>query len=214
MVSDRRDSHHLESVKKCPYCDARVLSRSLHGHVRFKSDEAHGARGEVPDGFDPDNAEEVGKVPISVSVSKPVPENERIRCKFCDETFKGWQGLRTHLGMKDGDGPHPNNVSDRPVEGCGVRVPERTARVLDDSEKERAANDAALAEYQLRLRQLAGEDVKEVVPRSHLEDLLDEFRERSASQGAYYKAAQDLADVIEEHTELVDKVKTPRRICP
>jgi hypothetical protein len=174
----------------------------------FRSDEAHGERGELPDGFSTEDAEVVGQVPITTHVHDKVPEDERVRCKYCDETFAGYHGLKTHLAMVGENAEHPAGATEEPIEAVGVRVPAQTAEKLAES----SSRQQRLAGYRRGMMKLSGHDVPEVVPREPLDDLLDQLREKQTESGAYYQAAKMLADVIEEHAkDDVEAKPTPGR---
>jgi hypothetical protein len=208
MCDSARQSRHLETVKECPYCGDNLLSRSLHGHVLLTSGKGHGERGEIPEDFDADTAKVVGKVPITTTVPNKVPDDERIRCKYCDEVFKGYHGLKTHIAMTGEDADHPTDATDVPIETIGVRVPVQVA----ESFQKRADSAPDRTAYKRRLKQLSGQSVNEVVPRTVLEDWLDSLREREQQSSAYVTAANELADLIDTHAYVSDDstpVQTP-----
>lgn len=167
----------------------------------FRSDAAHGERGEVPDDFDAEEAEVVGTVPITTRVHNKVPENERVRCKYCDETFKGYHGLKTHLAMLGEDEQHPADSIEQPIESLGIRIPVETS----DKLRENREPDYVRRFQRMGLR-MAGHEFPQAVPREHLEDLLDDLRQREAEGGGYYQAARMLQQVIEEHSQDIEEL--------
>lgn len=112
-----------ERMVKCPYCDDSVFSRGLYLHVYKNGDEQHGGPDAVPDDFEErkQDLEEVGTRSITMVVpTHKEYDHELVMCKWCGDTFKGTQGLGTHLGKIGSDGLHP---ADADVQTSGIRIP-------------------------------------------------------------------------------------------
>lgn len=184
----------LEPVKECPYCGEEHFSRSLYGHVVFSSDDVHGERGKVPEGFSVEDAKTVDRRPMQSHVRDS--SSEVVRCKFCGEDFSGRHGLRIHLAHSTPDADHPEDLN---PDTAGIRVPRKVSSLPDepvDPDEVAAAFHAKMDEYSGNAGKAGG-----MVPVEALEDLLDEFRMREPQGAAYVTCARMLEEVIEKHAE-------------
>lgn len=105
-----------ERTVRCPVegCDKEVLARGLHLHVLKSDGGGHGARNDVPDGLDLAGAKEVGEAEVVMDYPEERETEDSARfCPYCNQIFKGLNGLMIHLGQKAGRDNHPVNPKER-----------------------------------------------------------------------------------------------------
>jgi hypothetical protein len=106
-------STNEERLVRCPVdgCSYEGLSRGLHLHVRQSSGGGHGPNGDIPENLNFDNLETVGtqNVELDYPDSRQVEETARL-CPYCGRAFRGYQGVKIHLGQKQGKGVHPEDA--------------------------------------------------------------------------------------------------------
>lgn len=115
--------NNKEKVAKCPVegCDHEGLSRGMHLHVRQSSGDGHGEHGDVPDNINFDNLEIVGEKSVEMDYPDSRSEEEVARlCPFCGHAYKGFRGIKIHVGQKVGQGVHPEDATDITKEDCPV----------------------------------------------------------------------------------------------
>lgn len=113
----------------CPVegCDHEGLSRGIHLHVRQSSGNGHGDHGDTPEHLNFDNLEVVGEKDVEMDYPDERTEEESVRlCPFCGNAFKGFRGIKIHVGQKKGQGVHPDDATDIEKSDCPI------ARVDDD----------------------------------------------------------------------------------
>lgn len=187
-----------EQVVECPYCDEPILRRSLYGHVAAADDVAHEERGDVPDDYDFQTPDEIDTV--SVEPRDTAAKTERIMCKWCQRTFNGTHGLDVHLGMKRGQGDHPEDTT---AEESGVEI--TLGGGAEPAAEPTEPEPSPLDSYRQQLTRMSGKpdyrtvDRNATIPAGPLLDLLDELRQREGEAIGYYTAARELQDVLEEH---------------
>lgn len=102
-------SENGEPLRKCLYCGDYHPGRGMYNHVKWSTDNGHGERGDVPEGFDVSDCENVGDVDIDVNSRDDYQkDHDRYICNYCGETCVGKSGLGVHLSRKGGDALHPN----------------------------------------------------------------------------------------------------------
>lgn len=201
-MSSEQVQGRVEPVVECPYCQEPIFRRSLYGHVSAADDKEHGVRGTVPDDYDEQSPNIIEYTQIR---SRPHAEpDERILCGYCFRTFNGEHGIDVHLGMKRGDGQHPEDAT---VEDASIPL-----SVYREEEEKRSppprAAQADLSDYRNKLKSMtqspseAQQPAATTVPADALLDLLDDYREREADGAAYVTCAKMLQDVLEEHNVL------------
>ncbi|UBF22220.1 hypothetical protein HRTV-2_gp72 [Halorubrum virus HRTV-2] len=117
-----RTHTNSERVVRCPatypdgsQCEKEVLSRALHLHVLRKSDEAHGESGDIPPNLDVEHAEVVGEKEVEVDYPEEREQEEVARqCPYCQQVFRGKQGLEIHFGQVVGRMNHPKDRDEFP----------------------------------------------------------------------------------------------------
>jgi hypothetical protein len=117
------DSQNTETVVKCPIdgCSHEGLSRGIHLHIRQSSGNGHGPNGEVPEHLDLSDLEVVGEKTVDVDYPEERDVEEVVRlCPYCGRAFNGFHGIKIHLGQKQGQGVHPDNIDDISKEDCPV----------------------------------------------------------------------------------------------
>lgn len=101
-----------ETTVTCPVegCESENLSRGIFLHVRQSKGSGHGPQGEIPDTIDLDNLETTGSREVSMDYPD-TRQTEQVgrRCPYCEDVFRGKQGVMIHLGRAAGNGPHPEN---------------------------------------------------------------------------------------------------------
>lgn len=120
---DSTKHNNKESVVKCPVegCDHEGLSRGIHLHVRQSSGNGHGEHGDVPDNISLSELEIVGEKNVKMDYPDSRSEEEVARlCPFCGHAYKGFRGIKIHVGQKAGQGVHPEDATDITKEDCPV----------------------------------------------------------------------------------------------
>jgi hypothetical protein len=128
-------SSNEERVVRCPVdgCEHEGLSRGMHLHIRQSSGGGHGPHGDVPEKLDLDNLEEVGtkNVQLDYPESRSVDTTARL-CPYCGQAFRGYQGVKIHLGQKRGKGVHSSDtIDDIDIEDCPVAKVDEDMNVIE-----------------------------------------------------------------------------------
>lgn len=104
-----------EDIVKCPVegCDHEGLSRGMHLHIRQSSGNGHGPHGDVPEHLDLSTLEKVGEQDVDIDYPETREiENVARLCPYCGRAFRGYQGVKIHLGQKKGQGVHPEDANE------------------------------------------------------------------------------------------------------
>lgn len=124
FVNMTSTSHNnQESVVKCPVngCDHEGLSRGIHLHVRQSSGDGHGPHGDTPEKLDFDDLEVVGEKGVKMDYPDERSEEDVVRlCPFCGSAFKGFRGIKIHVGQKRGQGVHPEDAIEITKDDCPI----------------------------------------------------------------------------------------------
>lgn len=99
--------------KECTYCGESYTNQGLHSHIRQSKGDGHGAYGEVPDSFNPEEVKPV-KNPPNYKMRRSNSEKATTHiylCNWCNELCKGERGYKIHLGMIKGSPLHPDDAS-------------------------------------------------------------------------------------------------------
>jgi hypothetical protein len=105
----------------------------MHLHVLQSAGNGHGPNGDIPENLDFDNLEVVGErdVEMDYPEERKVEDTARL-CPFCGNAFKGYQGVKIHLGQKQGKGVHPENtVEETSLEDCPVAEVDEDMNVIN-----------------------------------------------------------------------------------
>lgn len=118
MPEAQRTKTHLndERTVHCPVggCDETPLARGVHLHVMRSVGDGHGPQGEVPEHLDFENLETAGTRAVSMDYPEHRQTEQVARlCPFCDQPFRGKQGVQIHLGQVAGRNGHPEDARDR-----------------------------------------------------------------------------------------------------
>jgi len=116
MTDPEKKTHkNSERLVKCPVddCDAEVLGRGIHLHVRRSEGTGHGPQGDVPDHITFDDLETTGKREVEMEY----PEERNVEavarlCPFCWQSFSGGNGVMIHLGQVGGRKNHPEEAAE------------------------------------------------------------------------------------------------------
>jgi len=169
-----------ETTVKCPVegCEAEKLSRGIYLHVRQSRGKGHGPQGEIPDSIDFDNLETTG----SQEVSMDYPETRKTEqvgrlCPYCEEVFRGKQGVMIHLGRMAGRGMHPENPRENhdPEYFDVVHVDESGSVI------ETAAGDSVMPSTRKRRQQ---EATDETIPEQRVRKYISDLRVRGKHEEA------------------------------
>lgn len=130
-MTDSNTHENDERTVRCPVegCDAEVLARGIHLHIRQTDGDGHGPSGEVPDDVSLDDLDTVGAASVEMDYPEERETEQVARlCPFCSQTFAGKEGLLIHLGQVAGRKNHPRNPTERYDPGDFPRV------VIDDQD--------------------------------------------------------------------------------
>jgi hypothetical protein len=175
-----------ERTVNCPVpgCNAEKLARGIHLHVRQSKGDGHGPQGEIPDEISLKNLETVGSKEVSMDYPE-TRETEQVgrRCPYCNEVFRGKQGVMIHLGRSAGKGPHPTNAKDQ-VDAEDLTV----VHVDDDGSVIGAVEEpTVMPSTRQRRDREAEEDL-----RGQIQAVIEEFRQEGKDA-----AADRLEDVLD-----------------
>lgn len=128
-------SLNKERVVRCPVdgCDYEGVSRGMHLHVLQSAGNGHGPNRDIPEHLNFDELEVVGERDVEMDYPEEREvENTARLCPFCGHAFKGYQGVKIHLGQKQGKGVHPESaVEDTSVEDCPVAEVDEDMNVIN-----------------------------------------------------------------------------------
>lgn len=123
-----------ETVVKCPVeeCNHEGLSRGINLHVRQSSGDGHGPHGDVPDNLDFDNLTAVGEETVEYDYPEEREvENVARLCPFCGQAFNGFQGVKVHVGQKQGQGVHPEDATEVEKDDCPIAEVDDDMNVIE-----------------------------------------------------------------------------------
>ena len=132
-MADSKNQNN-ESVVKCPVdgCSEEKLARGIHLHVRQSSDAGHGIHGDIPDNLNFDDLTEVGTQSVKMDYPSEQTMDDVVRlCPYCGNAFKGYRGLKIHLGQKQGQGVHPDDATDITKEDTPVAHVDEDMNVIE-----------------------------------------------------------------------------------
>lgn len=171
---------NTESTVKCPVegCSAEKLKRGIHLHLRQSKGNGHGPQGEVPSRIDLNGLETTGSQEVSIDYPETRKTEQVGRlCPYCEEVFRGKQGVMIHLGRMAGRGTHPENPreSHEPEDFDVVHV--------DDSGSviETAAGDSVMPSTRKRRQQ---EGTAETIPEQRVREYISDLRVRGKHEEA------------------------------
>lgn len=119
---------------KCPVegCDHEGLSRGMHLHVRQSSGDGHGPNGDTPENISFDDLEIVGEKDVEMNYPDKQKTGETARlCPFCGKAYRGFRGVKIHLGQKVGQGVHPDDAAELTKEDTPVAKVDEDMNVVD-----------------------------------------------------------------------------------
>lgn len=204
---------NAENVRKCPFCEEEVLSRGLYMHVFNSDNNSHGPRNSVPDDFDPQEAEIVGK--RKVNLLNPTEYNidhRRFICGYCGKVCKGELGLNIHLGRVTGDENHPEDAKDRDIESFNSFPATEAGEIIVDSEEQAEELEGINADILINesdqptdeLLTEAGDTLEDSnsIPISELKKLRDKFIEDDENNRnvSAYHASERINNLIEDYS--------------
>lgn len=194
---------NLEAVRECPFCGDETLSRGLFVHVFNSSDEEHGPRGEVPDGFSVSEAEVVGHREVEMNnPTKYNVDHHRYVCDYCGSPFKGKLGLQVHLDRKAGkDAVHPREATDREMDTFETFPATEDGKIIVESSAEA---DALPEDADIVLAERVPDEQEEtepMVPISELKRLRERFLKDADGdvEVTAYHAAERIESLIEQY---------------
>lgn len=167
--------HNKETVVKCPVegCSHEGLSRGIHLHVRQSTGGGHGEHGDVPEHLDFDDLEKVGEKDVEMDYPDERTEEEVARlCPFCGSAYKGFRGLKIHVGQKAGQGVHPEDATDIEKEDTPVAHVDDDMNVIEIVEE----NELMPSTKRRITKEKAGVSQEDVA------DLIDELKEEGESE--------------------------------
>ena len=168
-----------EKVVKCPVegCDHEGLSRGIHLHVRQSSGNGHGEHGDTPENLDFDNLETVGEKSVEMDYPDERTEEESARlCPYCGNAFKGFRGIKIHLGQKHGKGVHPDDATDIEKSDCPI------ARVDEDMNVIEIVEDKSIMPSTKKRIEAESDSVSLEAVHQFIEDIRNEGHEQVAEK--------------------------------
>lgn len=174
-----KNHNNKESVVKCPVdgCDYEGLSRGIHLHIHQSSGGGHGEHGDVPDNISLSELEVVGEKTVKMDYPDSRSEEEVARlCPFCGHAYKGYRGIKIHVGQKAGQGVHPEDATDIAKEDCPV------AHVDDDMNVIEIVEENSLMPSTKKRIEAESDSISLEVVQKFIEDLRSEGDEKAAEK--------------------------------
>jgi hypothetical protein len=194
-----------EDVRKCMYCGEKHLARGMEGHVRWKDNDKHGPRDDLPDDYSLEKCEHVGKAPVRVDHG-PTTDHSRFVCNHCGQVCRGKSGLGVHIKrsndtLHDVDEINYGQHMEFPAYPDGrILVPrEEYAAYIDLTEDEKADGFVVIVDDSLK-------EVNEIeisTP-ANKEELLDQIREEFMQ----YLFQNEQIDPVEAYSIVEKKFRT------
>jgi hypothetical protein len=105
----------------------------MHLHVLQSAGNGHGPNGDIPEHLNFDELDVVGERDVEMDYPEERKvENTARLCPFCGNAFKGYQGVKIHLGQKQGKGVHPEDaVESTSLEDCPVAEVDEDMNVIN-----------------------------------------------------------------------------------
>jgi len=182
------DQSNPEKTVKCPVegCEAEKLARGIYLHIRQSKGDGHGPQGEIPEDLNLDNLEAVGTRDVSMDYPDTrTTENVGRVCPYCEEVFRGKQGVMIHLGRTAGKSPHPENPKER-IDSENLSI------VHSDEEDNATVQVIKQTAPRSNIRRQEQEKKKSLSEK--IERVIDEFRQEEK-----HEAADRLEQVLDQH---------------